>query len=289
MYYGNVTQWIKFANSLKLHMGILLSDVNPSLAQSTAEAAAPYVFTSNDDNARIIYLSSQPNTNPVYDNLVASGRHDFVAANTLVDTMNNWSDPRRALYFTMVDTSSEQGVIKLAYVGGENGMSNDYTQYSHVSDKIQQPTFEGMIFDYAQTEFLLAQGAARGFNVGGTAEEHYNKGIQASILYWGGTQEDVDTYLANPLVAYSTAAGDFKQKIGLQYGSHFTTVVLKRGPSSAYWISLRLSHLPDAVSDYPVRYTYPIAEQTLNGANYEAASAAIGGDLVTTKLFWDKY
>nr|NQU94300.1 SusD/RagB family nutrient-binding outer membrane lipoprotein [Bacteroidota bacterium] len=43
-----------------------------------------------------------------------------------------------------------------------------------------------------------------------------------------------------------------------------------------------------AGGNVPMRFTYPINEQTLNGVNYTAASAAIGGDLMSTKLFWDK-
>jgi len=39
----------------------------------------------------------------------------------------------------------------------------------------------------------------------------------------------------------------------------------------------------------PSRFTYPVFEQTLNPANYAEASAAIGGDLLTTKLFFDKH
>jgi len=46
---------------------------------------------------------------------------------------------------------------------------------------------------------------------------------------------------------------------------------------------------PAAKSVVPLRYTYPIEEQTLNGSNYNAASTAIGGDIVSIKLFWDKY
>jgi hypothetical protein len=37
----------------------------------------------------------------------------------------------------------------------------------------------------------------------------------------------------------------------------------------------------------PVRFPYPVNEQTLNGANRAAAAAAIGGDKMITKLFWD--
>jgi hypothetical protein len=46
---------------------------------------------------------------------------------------------------------------------------------------------------------------------------------------------------------------------------------------------------PTGVDKIPTRFTYPINEQTLNAKNYTAAAAAIGGDLLTTKLFWDKY
>jgi hypothetical protein len=43
------------------------------------------------------------------------------------------------------------------------------------------------------------------------------------------------------------------------------------------------------VSAFPVRFTYPATEVNLNNANYTAAAASIGGDKVTTKIFWDKF
>jgi hypothetical protein len=39
----------------------------------------------------------------------------------------------------------------------------------------------------------------------------------------------------------------------------------------------------------PVRYPYPVQEQNLNQANWNAAVQKIGGDdIPTVKLFWDK-
>lgn len=35
--------------------------------------------------------------------------------------------------------------------------------------------------------------------------------------------------------------------------------------------------------------TYPVREQSVNSTNWESASTAIGGDKLTTKLFWDKF
>ncbi len=42
-----------------------------------------------------------------------------------------------------------------------------------------------------------------------------------------------------------------------------------------------------AVSEVPVRMFYPIVEQTLNSQNYNQAADAIGGDKLTTYLFFD--
>ena len=289
MYEGDVALWIKFANSLKLRMGLILADKDDATAKATVESAAPHVFSSNDDNAKLVYLGAAPNTNPIYIDLVASARHDFVPANTLIDTMNSLNDPRRQFYFTQVDTSSQTGVVKLAYVGGINGASNDFLAYSHVANLIQTPTFPGTLFDYAEVEFLLAEAVERGYTVGGTAAQHYNNAITASIEDWGGTTAMATTYLANPKVAYATAAGTWQQKIGIQSWLGY----YNRGFEA--WTQFRkldyplLVAPPDALSPFPLRFTYPIEEQTLNGDNWKAASTAIGGDAVDTKLFWDTH
>jgi hypothetical protein len=47
---------------------------------------------------------------------------------------------------------------------------------------------------------------------------------------------------------------------------------------------------PDApLTPTPVRYTYSVDEQNVNTTNYNAAASAIGGDKVTTKLWFDKF
>ncbi len=290
LYQGDVANWIKFGNSLKLRMGLLLADVAPQVAQpAVEEAVAAGVISSNDENANLVYLSADPNTNPLYSDIVASGRHDFVLANTLVDVMNSLEDPRRQYYFTLADTSSETGVEKLAYVGGVYGASNDYFAFSHVADRIVVPTFEGTLFDFAETELLLAEAVERGYSVPGTAEEHYNAALMASLEYWGGTEEEAATFLMNPEIAYATAPGDWKQKLGLM-----TWLTLYNRGFEA-WSAWRKFDYPqlvapeDAMSDVPLRFTYPITEQTLNAESYNAAAEAIGGDDVSTKLFFDVF
>jgi hypothetical protein len=261
-------------------MALVLADKDDATAKAAVEAAAPNVFSSNADNAKIVYQSAMPNTNPIYVDLIASGRHDFVAASTIINSMNSLNDPRLPFYFT-----EKSG----AYLGGVNGSSNDFLSYSHVADLIQTPAFPGTLFDYAEVEFLLAEAVERGYTVGGTAAQHYNNAVTASIEDWGGTALDATGYLANPAVAYATAAGTWKQKIGIQSWIAY----YNRGFEA--WTQFRkldyplLVAPPDALSPFPLRFTYPIEEQTLNGDNWKAASTAIGGDAVDTKLFWDIY
>ncbi len=280
LYSGNAAAWTKFANSLKLKLGIRLTDVNPALAQSTITSAVNAgVFTSNADNATLQYEGATPNTNPVWVDLVQSGRSDFVVANTIVDIMNDLDDPRRSVYF---DQNLGAGV----YTGGIYGANNSFPNYTHIGAAMHEPTNPASLIDFAEVSFFLAEAAER--SIVGTpadAEAHYNAGITASFDAWGAT--DVATYLANADVAYTTASGTWREKIGTQ----FWLAMYNRGFEA--WTAWRKYDAPAlnlaAISELPVptRYTYPVNEQNLNQTNWEAASTAIGGDTQTTKVFWD--
>jgi len=291
IYGGDVSKWIKFANSLKLKIGITLSDVNPTLAQSTVQAAVSGgVFTSSDDDAVLLYPGGI-HSNPIWSLVVQNGRDDFVPANTVIDLMNSLSDPRRSFYFTLVDTSSEQGVVKLAFSGGIYGKSNPFTKYSHINPLISSPTFPGTLLSYEEVLFYEAEASARSFSVGGTQRDFYDAAITASILSWGGTPDQAAAYIAQPSVAYATATGTWQQKIGTQA----YIALYNRGLEG--WTEWRrldfpIFNMPPSITDYsqiPKRFTYPVNEQTLNKTNYASASSAIGGDLQSTRIFWDKF
>lgn len=281
IYNGDVSKWKKFANSLKLKMGILIADDDNVKAKSVVESAvAAGVFTSNNDNAEFHYVSAPPNTNPIWVDLVQSGRDDFVGASTFIDNLNANNDPRIDNYFT----PDQSGVT---YTGAPPGEQSAYAQYSHVEPAITAATFPSLLMDYAEVQFYLAEAAQRGYAVGGTAATHYISGVTASILYWGGTPAEATAYLAQPAIIYNPV--NWKMSIGIQQWLAF----YNRGWDA--WIAWRKLDYPqlapatDALSDIPVRYPYPVNEQNVNRLNYEAASAAIGGDEVTTKLWWDKF
>lgn len=282
VYSGDVTAWKKFAATFKLKIGMTLADVDPATSKSVVESAiATGIFTSAADNASFKFLSGPPNTNPVWEDLVQSGRKDFVGTTTIIDTMRSLNDPRLPLFFTN-DASN-------AYSGGKPGASNNYTAFSKPSATLSAPDFPVVLLDFSEIEFFLAEAKERGYNVAGAAADYYDAAITASIISWGGSQADATAYLALPQVNYITAGSDYKQKIGFQKW----LALYNRGWDE--WIEQRRLDAPalaepDApISDFPVRFTYSIDEQNINTANYNAAAKAIGGDVVTTKLFWDKF
>lgn len=278
VYGGDMNKWYKFANSLQLRLAMRIADSNPGLSQSTAEdAVARGVFESNDDSATVAFQSNPPNTNPLWEDLVQSGRSDYVAANTIIDYMQEFDDPRIDDYF---DENLDEG-----YVGGTYGASSAFAQHTHVDERFLDPTLPAILQDYAEVEFYLAEAAARNYSVPGSAEEHYEQAITASILFYGGTEAQAEQYLDQPDVAYD--ASEWRQQIGTQFW-----IAMFDNPFQG-WSVWRKYDAPElniaAQSGNPVpfRLTYPVNEQNLNEANYEEAAAAIGGDEQRTRLFWD--
>ena len=281
VYKGSVAKWIKFANSMRMKMGMILADSDNATAKSNVEAADANAISSASDNAQLVYLGSTPNTNPLYADIVLGGRGDYVAAEDLMNKLISLNDPRKTLYFG-TNNGGE-------YVGGVVGKVNTYSDMSKPSTQVSAATAPLVLLDYVETEFYRAEAKERGFNVAGTAEQHYNNAIRASIIFWGGTNADADAYLAKPEVAYSTAGGTYKEKIGFQ-----KWIALYNRPFEG-WTELRRLDFPvltppvAAKSGFPNRLQYPNNEQQLNGTNYTSAASKIGGDKVETKLFWDKF
>lgn len=278
-YAGNIAKWKALAASLKLKLGIAIADANPALAQTTAlDAIATGVITSPAGNCQFQYLAASPNYNPLYENLAASNRDDFIAAKPLVDFMNTGNDPRISKYFKTVGG---------AYVGQVPGQGGDFGSFSNIGAFAYTATTPGIILNYTEVAFYIAEANAR-WNTGAAAAS-YNTAVTASIVEWGGTAGDAATYLA----AHPFDAVNWKKSIGEQAWVAMFNQALT---SWNFWrrldfpvLTAPATAISNAGGKVPVRMAYPVLEQQANATNWKAASDAIGGDLLTTKLFWDKF
>lgn len=290
IYGGDMGQWKKFCNSLRLRVGMRMADVSNDAENVVTDAIAEGVFTSNGDNAEFPYLTGQPNNHPINEDYQT--RNDFAASDVMVNKLTDLADPRIGEFYapTVADGTFVGEVYGLTE---EDAALTPNDVVSQRSAKVLAADFPGIFMDYAQVEFLLAEAAERGW--GSDAEGHYNAGIQASMDWWGVDQADTDTYLAQPDVAYATAPGEWNEKIGTQKWIALYTQGIEAWAEYRrldFGILKNFADEPDLTElagdgTVPKRFPYPLDEQTLNGDSYSAAVAAQGADGLDTKVWWD--
>jgi hypothetical protein len=278
-YGGDVDSWITLANSIKLRMALRIADYDATMAKTKAEEAYEGgVMMTNADNMVFPFESAPPNTHPVWVSIVQSGRNDFVLANTFVDFIVPLNDPRTPIF--MADNLAPE-----PYKGGTYGEGSSYATHTHIGQPWHEPDLEGKLMTSSEVAFLVAEAAARGF-IGADAETYYNMGITLSMAEWGIGAAEAAAYIAQGSVAYDAA--NWKKSIG---GQKYISLY---GRGFEAWASWKLLDEPAIMSRPPVselpvprRYIYPNDEEDVNGPSYEAGSAAIGGDELDSRVFWD--
>lgn len=205
----------------------------------------------------------------------------------------------------------------------------DYPYFNEPSDRVQgkkiievysahhsspnrctynDPTGPTFIVTYAQTCFLLAEAAERGFKVGGTTAEWYNKGVYAAF-----NQFD---HFPNVAAAKKVAFGDMTpDAAAADYLTHNPLVAAKalEQINTQYWINTfgdphevfanwrrsgypvltpaKLAPLYPQCSTkglIPRRFSYPQSEAQVNKKHYDEAIARQGEDVYMTRVWWDK-
>ena len=227
IYSGDITRWIKFANSLKLRLAMRICYADAELSKQMADEAINDevgLMTSNDDNAAFSYWGVDGNTlrMSIRYNLATHSDHsicttgsgDSHAAADIICYMNGYSDPRRPMYFTPTEFENATDT----YVGLRHGIQvpshvNVGHQYSGVYfDNANAPAYW---MNAAEVQFLLAEAAAfkeKGgisYNVSGSARSYYEQGVRLSFEQYGA--QGVDEYLqsdARP-TTYADPAGSY--------------------------------------------------------------------------------
>jgi hypothetical protein len=302
--YGNdFGKWKKFANSLRMRLAMRLSEVDPSTAK--AQFTAAYTaggFTSNDDNAMLLYPGGSYR-NPLYENALcgAGSRDDHGISATMVDTLKSLNDPRLTFYAEPAPVDGEYRGLPngLHYVKDFNGNAA-ISQFSRIGNfwRCDGAATPSAIMTYSEVLFLEAEAVNRGW-IAGDAAALYTAAIRAAMTQWNPYSPanapktaDINTYLAQPRVAYQGGAAGFDQ-IQLQ-----KWIALYMQGDEA-WANWRRTGIPDLkpgpyenqrLGRIPARVPYPANEQSLNNDNLQAAVTAQGGGLsLVTPMWWEKH
>jgi hypothetical protein len=143
---------------------------------------------------------------------------------------------------------------------------------------------KGNIMTYAELQFILAEAARKGL-IGGSAQSYYEEGIRSGFTMFG-TEIPAD-YLTSANVVYDNNKA--LNQIGLQKWIAFYFNGVEA------WIDWRRTGIPKITpgpanlnnNKVPVRYIYPLSEQSLNAENLNAAIVVQGPDDLNTHVWWD--
>ncbi len=315
VYGGKVEKWIKYANTLKLRMAIRISKVAPAKAQQMAEEAVNHevgTMTSNDDNAELTLVSTNPFEIIMYE---YNGGDSRVGAD-ITAYMNGYNDPRREKMFTKTTFS---GLVDNGYFGLRTGIAIPDGAIAHAyTNYVVSTDTKLMWMNAAESAFLKAEGALRGWNMGGTAKDFYEQGVALSFAQWGAN--GADAYLADntsmpsayqdpaELNSYSGATSQIT--IAWQDASFETNlerIITQKWLANfplglEAWAEYRRTGYPKLM---PVvvnnsggvvstargarRLAYPQEERLNNAENYTGAVSLLGGpDNMATDVWWAK-
>jgi hypothetical protein len=305
---GNVARWRKFGNSLYLRLLLRVS----AKAETSAFAIAKIkeivdtnpggypIIASVDESAILRWTGVAPYVSPY----VGLREQDFRSpglASFFIDHLSDWSDPRIDIPTWGVNSINRWGIapyqgryigIPSGYAPGENPVKGSYFYSNTSTTSLMNDPLTGMMLNYAEVKFILAEAALKGW-VNGSAATFYNDGALASIKQWlPNWDRGIDTFLIRADIQWLDALSfeEKMERIHLQKYYALFLVDLQQ------WFEYRRTGHPILPKGtglrnngvMPARMTYPVYVQSTNPTNYKLAVAKQGADAISTQVWWQK-
>jgi len=314
---GNNTNWVKFANSLKLRILMRQSRVSGRDAYITGElnktiAEGSGFITGSDVGANPGYTAAAGQINPFYDNYGYSETGARRANNNwprltdfLLTSMKNTGDTvrmKRIAYAIGNENQSNPGVstkdeINSNYVGVKFGANSGYLPGNSSAvgpalltrGKFNNPF---IIMTAAEIQFNLAEAKQRygaAVNLTGTAKSYFDEGIKQSYRSLGASSADVARLTSSGVENVDFDASTNK----LNAIAYQKWLCLANFNGLEAWSEYRKNGYPatpqsinyvGAATSRPLRLFYPGSELGSNGDNVKAQGTI---DPLTTRIFWD--
>jgi hypothetical protein len=310
-----IARWKKLAYSMMLRLAMRLVKVDAATAKTWAEKAyAGGLIQSNAENAYILHDATgarntvNRNSNILSGEWNATGNGEVFLSKTFVDFLKTNNDPRLPMMAKVKSSGStlasdqvglangydqNGGATDVSKAPGFSGNINNYsTIRSDILLKLDGPTF---LVTYAQTEFLLAEAAKRGWSVGVNAQTHYNNGVGAAmeqLAQYNSSATISGTTIDAYLTAHPYIDANGLQMINTQYwAASFLDwyEVWANWRRSGFPVLTPVNYPGNATAgQIPRRMLYPASESSANGSNYQQAISRQGANTFTTRVWWDK-
>lgn len=179
---GNPAKWVRFANTLRLRMAMRIVKVKPELAREKAEAAFahPYSVLGMEDTD--VQILSGYRLRFIED----SWNDSRVNAN-IISILEGYHDPRLEKWIRkngdkIVVGETEVVKANAKYLGVRQGVPiRNHSDYLPYSKTTFQEGDSRTLMRPAEAFFLRAEGALRGWAMGGTPQSLYEQGIESAM------------------------------------------------------------------------------------------------------------
>lgn len=290
LYQGDMLKWKKFCNALRLRFMLRTSkvqDMSQQISSFLGDPTGNPLFEGTTDDAIYRYSGEVPDISP-YSSGVGREYEYFIGVPTtnLVNLLLQYNDPRIHEwlgYHTKDDGSLEYLGVAPGQNQGDIGRPVDYsskdTSYFSEPDKIS-----GIFMTYSEQCFLIAEAGAR-MLAPLDAKTWYENGVAASFEQWGVPMPDDYLTVGAPYDANNPERLYEQKWLALYHCGMEAWFDWKRTGKPAF-IQAGPGNQNNGL--VPVRIMYPSLEQSVNAANYQAASQRIGGDNINSRVWWDR-
>lgn len=328
--YGDWRRWVKFANSIKLRMAMNIVKYDAALAKTKAEEAVndPIgVLTEGDRDIAYYHISSNGCAlwfiGNLWNDIRLNANMEVIMKHFKHPLLTTWFDPN-----PYPITNKQTGITAETDVYGiragismnnKNTAAKDKGGYSPFST-LQVKDMPQPFFKVTEVLFLRAEGALRGWAMGGDAEQFYKAGITQCFTEYGLTAADAENYYNQenlPIVDYADPYDSdndtpARVKIGVKWSTltnneeRLEAIITQKWianfPMSAEaWTNYRRTGYPRLI---PVRVNgmadmgldtelqirrLPLIVSTNNASEMSSLGTAIGGDQkdLSIRVFWD--
>ncbi len=290
IYEGDVSKWIKFANSLKLRILMRTSEVSPQASTIQALVNGGSFIETVDDMPFIPYTGSSGDQNPMYARAEWGVGNFYFASNASLNVLQESNDPRRMVLYSLATTGTSSGNLR----GIDQGTIDDEpftapaTDYSMSSAYAYGDKNPVILMSPWEVWFLRAEAAAR-YGTNDDEKTAFETAVSSNFSYMGLDGADYISTLAYSSSDQLDAKLDL---IGVQKWISLNGTQEDEGwiearrfdrPSSrlftdGIWQTPPLSVLSSG--QFPSAWLYPATERSFN-PNAPAQRT------VTDKIFWD--
>ncbi len=196
---GNLDKWVKFANSMKLKIAMVMVDADPTKESLIGNLVSSELIDEND-NVEFPYYNEADHKNPKFRLLEKynGGVNDWFFANSIIldGMMKPLDDPRISIFYKPGKEAVEGDDY---YKGVATATEADYS-YSLINEtSLIKADASDLILSSQEIKFLVAEAYLRGLGVTQdktTADMYFKQGLNDALTYYGVEQTDIDDFIS---------------------------------------------------------------------------------------------